>query len=267
MTNILQSIVIGATQGITEFLPISSSGHLIALPYIFRWPEHSLAYDVALHFGTAIALLAFFWRDWLRIIQGAFSKDTTKATSKYPRNLLWQILVASIPAMIVGLILDKYVENYFHSPILLAANFAIFGICLWAADKYSSQDQKLENMGYKKSILIGLAQCLALIPGVSRSGITMVAARTQGLNREESARFSFLLGTPAMVGAFVFKFKDISGGDLSISFWIGVATSAIFGFVFIKFLLDYLKKGSFSVFAWYRLIFAAILLAVYLLKN
>jgi undecaprenyl-diphosphatase len=122
-------------------------------------------------------------------------------------------------------------------------------------------------MTYKKSFLVGLAQSLALVPGISRSGITMIAARGQGLAREEAARFSFLLGTPAMIGAFVFKFKDLSSADLNLNFLIGVLTSAIFGFIFIKFLLDYLKKSDFSIFAWYRLAFATILMIVYFLRG
>lgn len=268
MIDIIHSIIIGAVQGVTEFLPISSSGHLIAIPYLFQWPEHSLAYDVSLHFGTALALLLFFWRDWIGIIKAGFvKKEKAEVGAKYPSNLLWQIVVASIPAVIVGFLLDSYIESKFRSPLLLAINMAVFGIILWLVDKISGQSQKLSEMTYKKSFLVGLAQSLALVPGISRSGITMIAARGQGLAREEAARFSFLLGTPAMIGAFVFKFKDLSSADLNLNFLIGVLTSAIFGFIFIKFLLDYLKKSDFSIFAWYRLAFATILMIVYFLRG
>lgn len=258
---IFHSLILGIVQGITEFLPISSSGHLVAIPFLLGWPVHSLTFDVALHFGTVIALLLFFWQDWILIIKNGFSKIETK--SQYPKNLLWQIMVASIPAGILGILVDKYVEKYFHQPVLLAINFFVFGILLWLADKKSRSDFKISDMKYKNSFLIGLAQSIALIPGISRSGITMIAARMTGLDRENSARFSFLIGMPAMIGAFLYKLKDLSGQNLDLSFWIGVIASAVVGYLAIKFLLDFLKKSDFAIFAWYRIAFAILILIVF----
>lgn len=243
-------------------MPISSSGHLVAIPFLLGWPAHSLAFDVALHFGTVIALIYFFWRDWYQIIRSGFKLKTT-SDYPYPQNALWQIAVASIPAAIFGLLIDKYVESYFHQPILLAINFALFGFILWFVDKKCLSNVTLEQVPYKKSLAIGFAQSIALIPGVSRSGITMTAARMIGLNRENAARFSFLVGMPAMIGAFLLKFKDLSANDLNLAFFIGILASAVFGIIAIKFLLNYLKKSDFSVFLWYRVAFAIILFLVW----
>lgn len=267
---IFHSLVLGIVQGISEFLPISSSGHLVVIPYLFGWQPHSLSFDVALHFGTVIALAIFFWNDWMEIIKNGFkyltNRDFEPTSKNYPKDILWQILVATIPAAVVGLILDKYVESYFHQPLLLALNFAFFGWLLWYVDKKYAKNQDPGKLTYKKSFWIGFAQSIALIPGVSRSGITMTAARMNGLNRENAARFSFLIGTPAMIGAFLLKFKDIAANDLNLTFLVGVVASAIFGIISIKFLLDYLKKSDFSVFLWYRVALAIIIVAVYFLR-
>jgi len=270
------SAILGAVQGITEFLPISSSGHLIALPYLFNWKYDGLDFDIALHFGTVIALLFVFWRDWLIIINQGFrglinrlDKNFNKSAdpkSNYPENLLWQLVLATIPAAISGLIIEKYVESYFHSPILLAINFALFGLLLWIADKKSSNKLTIADLGYKRSFLIGLLQSIALIPGISRSGITIITGRAIGLDRESAARFSFLLAMPAMIGAFVLKAKDLAGDDLSMTLGIGVLFSTLFGILAIRFLLNFLKKSSFSIFAYYRLFLAIIILMFVVLR-
>jgi undecaprenyl-diphosphatase len=225
---------------------------------LFGWKEHGLAFDVALHFGTVIALVYIFWKDWLLIIRRAFQKE--EANNPYPKNLLWQILVASLPAAIIGILIDRYVEKYFHHPLLLALNLVLFGIALWYADQKFNKDLEIRGITYKKSFLVGITQSIALIPGVSRSGITMAAARAVGLDRENAARFSFLIGMPAMIGAFLFKLKDLGKDDLNIPFLVGILASAVFGLLAIKFLLNYLKKSDFSVFLWYRIALAAIII-------
>lgn len=283
---LFHSTILGAIQGITEFLPISSSAHLVIVPYLFGWPYSGLGFDVALHLGTVIAILAYFWRDWMNIIANAVkpkiknpkpksfelkaneaneASEANKAMS-YPKNLLWQILVATIPAAIVGYFIQKYVESIFHSPLIIAVNLATFGVILWLVDKYAGKSNKLKLISYNQSFLVGLAQSFALIPGVSRSGITMVASRAIRLDRESSARFSFLLGTPAMIGAFIFEAKDFTLATFNLSFIFGLLASTIFGFLAIKYLLQYLKRGSFAVFTWYRIILAAIVIAVYFLR-
>ena len=282
MIEIIQSIIVGGIQGISEFLPISSSGHLVIIPYIFKWDYNGLNFDIALHFGTVIAIVVYFWKDWMGIITEAIknlqftiynlqSNSNGKMTNEkramensiYPPNLLWQILVASIPAAILGLFLDEYVETYLHSPLLIAFNLAFFGVLLWLMDKYSKSTYAIKNITFAQSFLIGCAQAVALFPGVSRSGITMTAARSIGLDRKNAARFSFLLATPAMIGAFLISAKEIVGQDLNLVFLSGVVASTVFGFFAIKYLLKYLEKGNFSVFVWYRIVLALAILFIY----
>lgn len=281
MIEIIRSFFVGGIQGVSEFLPISSSGHLVLIPYIFKWNYNGLAFDVALHFGTLIAIIVYFWCDWKIIIANAiirtqgigfrsqdsinqtFQPKTSDLSPNYPPNLLWQLLVATIPAAIVGVLIKDIVETKLHSPLLIAGNLIFFGILLWLFDKYSESDKKISAMKYGQSFLIGVVQSISLMPGVSRSGITMAAARSLGLDRESAARYSFLLAAPAMLGAFLLKIKDINSSSLDISFLIGMIASAIFGFIAIKYLLQYLKKGSFAVFLWYRILIAAIVLSIY----
>lgn len=259
-----QSAFIGLIQGITEFLPISSSAHLVIIPYILKWPYHGLTFDVALHLGTVIAILLFFWRDWISIIKNGFNKETTQ--NIYPKNFLWQIILASIPAAIVGFLIQNKVEEYFHEPLLIAVNMAVFGLILFLVDKYSKNTVTTQETGIVRTLIVGIAQSLALIPGVSRSGITIIASRGIGLNRENAARFSFLLGTPAMIGAFILKIKDVDPATLDFTFWIGVLVSAISGYLAIKFLLSFLQRSNFSLFVGYRMLFAIIVIFVYLLR-
>lgn len=268
MTN-LHSIILGSIQGLTEFLPISSSGHLVLVPYVFNWDYQGKAFDVALHAGTALAIVAFFWRDWIDIFKKAFSQKARvedEAIKKYPDNILWQILVASIPAAIIGLLLDKWAGDFLNSILIVTLNLALFGIILWYIDKKSKSDLTPQKLTYKKSFLIGLSQSIALIPGVSRSGITLMAARWIGMPRAEAARFSFLLATPTIVGALLIKLPSIEKGGIDLIFWFGVIASTIFGLLAIKFLLNYLKKSDLSIFMWYRIIAALVVLGVYIVR-
>ncbi len=270
MLTVFHAFLLGMVQGLTEFLPISSSGHLVLIPYIFRWNYQGLSFDVALHAGTAIAIVIYFGKDWMAIIKNAFIKGKSGENSnieKYPNNLLWQILAASIPAGILGLAIDKYIEKNFHSVLFIAFNFAFFGFLLWYSDKKSKSDQKPEKLTYKKSFLIGLSQAIALVPGVSRSGITLTASRLIGFKREEAVRFSFLLATPTIVGAFLVKLPDILKGGIGINFWVGTLTATIFGLLAIKFLFVYLKKRDFSIFLWYRLLIALLIVVLYFLHH
>lgn len=318
-----QSIILGIIQGTTEFLPISSSAHLVLVPWLFGWDYNGLAFDTALHFGTAIAIVTFFWRDWTSIIARAImpnnvSRITYKGkenhkpntlyeipTTMYPPNLLWMILVASVPAAIAGYLLSDYVESYLHSPILLAINLAIFGIILWLVDLKASQTSNLKppvqtsawssrdgqnynlktenpnklkpkklipselslsKINYSQSLIVGLAQCLALIPGVSRSGITMTAARGLGLSRENSARFSFLLSTPAILGAFVFTALITDWSSIPPGFWLSILVTTIVGLLTIKYLLKYLQRGNFFVFTVYRVVLAVVIIVLFMLR-
>lgn len=265
MLSIFHGTILGIIQGLAEFLPISSSAHLVLIPYIFNWHYQGLDFDVALHMGTAIAVIVFFWSDWLSILVRAFSKGKN-AVGEYPKNLLWQIIIASIPAAIAGYLLDKHIEALFHSPLLLAINLMVFGIILWVVDRFAGNHFEAKNIGYKQSLIVGVAQCLALIPGVSRSGITLVASRGLGLKREAAARFSFLLGTPATIGAFLFEFRKISAESFTLPFIVSVLVSMIVGLLAIRFLLDYLKKSDFSLFVWYRFVLAAIVILLVIIR-
>jgi undecaprenyl-diphosphatase len=267
--NIVHAIILGAVQGLTEFLPVSSSGHLVLIPYFFHWPYQGKAFDVALHAGTVVALLVYFWRDWLRIIINGFKKNAAApADSSWPyqNNFLWQIVVASIPAAILGLAIDKWAGDNLNQPLLIALNLVVFGWLLWFMDKKAKSDLAPEKLTYGKAFIVGLFQSIALVPGISRSGITLIGGRYIGLARTEAARFAFLIGTPAIVGAFLVELPKIIKEDISLSFWIGVVAAAIFGLAAIKFLLDYLKKHDFSLFLWYRLAIAAIIVIVFLVR-
>lgn len=265
MLEIIQSIFIGGVQGITEFLPISSSAHLVLVPYIFNWQYVGLDFDIALHFGTVLAIIVYFFKDWIMIFKQAFLKGKNEELD-LPASLLWQIAVASIPAAIVGYFLRDLIESHFHFPLLIATNMAIFGLIFGLVDRFSKNDTTISKVTYPKSFIVGIAQSLALIPGISRSGITIVAAKALGLKRDSAARFSFLLGMPAMIGAFVYEFKPSELITTSISFYVGVLASFVVGYFAISFLLNYLKKRTFAIFVWYRLIFAAIVFAVYYLR-
>ena len=290
--DIIQSIVLGTTQGITEFLPISSSAHLVLVPYLSRWQDQGLVFDVALHFGTLLAIIIYFWQDWTSIIARAISRKKQDTSNKiqtnsksqistpneansaskaneaksYPKNLLWILLVATIPGAIAGMILEKQAESVFRSPILIATNLIVFGLIIWLIDKYSKKSFKLSTLNFKLAIFIGLAQMLAIIPGVSRSGSTMSAGRIIGLNRPDSARFSFLLAAPIMLGSALFEARHLASITLDASFFIGIISSLVFGLIAIKYLLQYLQKGNYAIFTWYRVILAIIVIVVFLLR-
>jgi undecaprenyl-diphosphatase len=269
----LHAIILGVVQGLTEFLPISSSGHLFLIPYFFKWNFQSVSFDVALHGGTVVALLVYFWQDWLLIIKNAFKPKETVAVNEnnYPANFLWMIIVASIPAGIFGLAIDKLMEkwtaNYLSATIIfIAFNFAFFGWLLWYMDKKAKTDLAPLKLTYKKALLVGLFQSIALIPGVSRSGTTITGSRLIGLAREQATRFAFLIGTPTIIGAFLIKLPDMMKEGIGLSFWLGIITSTIFGLVAIKFLLAYLKKSDFSLFLWYRLVVALLVIIIFLAR-
>jgi|WetSurMetagenome_2_1015567.scaffolds.fasta_scaffold268652_2 undecaprenyl-diphosphatase len=271
--SILHSLVLGAIQGLTEFLPISSSGHLFLIPYFFKWDFQSVSFDVALHGGTVVALLVYFWRDWLSIIKNAFKpkENAPIAENDYPVNFLWMIIVASIPAGIIGLVIDKLMEKWTANhpsaaAIFIACNFALFGWLLWYMDRKAKTDLAPQKLTYKKALLVGLFQSIALIPGVSRSGITITGSRLIGLAREKATRFAFLIGTPTIVGAFLVKLPDMMKEGIGLSFWLGIITATIVGLATIKLLLVYLKKSDFSLFLWYRLAIALIVLIVFFIR-
>lgn len=261
--SIFQAVILGIVQGLTELLPISSSAHLNIIPWLFNWTASEEfvtafeGFDVALHVGTLLAIVLFFFKDWLSLIKGGFNQ-VFKKEKTFEGKMFWYLVIATIPGGLIGFILDKYLEDILTKPLIIAIALMVMGIVLYLVDQYSKSDIKYEEMGFKETFLIGLSQALAFIPGVSRSGVTMTTARLMGIDRTSAAKYSFLLSTPIVFAAALFKFKDFV---FSIPFVIGILTSFIVGVLVIKFLLEYLKKGSFKGFAIYRIIFAIIILA------
>ena len=260
---VFQALVLGIVQGLGEFLPVSSSAHLIIVPWLFGWKEHGLTFDVALHMGTLLAVIAFFWQDWIMLIKNGFKKPGTREG-----RLFWYLVIATIPGAIIGKLFESKAETVFRSSyLMIAATLIIMGIILYVVDRYAVKRKKLEQVNLVNSVLIGIAQGFAVIPGFSRSGVTMTAGIAQGMTREAAARFSFLLSTPLILGAGVLKLHKISAADMGLPFWVGIITSAIVGFIAIKFLLRFLQRGSFAVFAWYRFLLGLIIVVVLLVRG
>ncbi len=259
---IYQALILGIIQGLTELLPISSSAHLQLIPWIFQWniPE---SFDVALHAGTLLAIAIFFFKDWIQLIKGGYKKVVKKEDSTEGR-MFWYIVIATIPAGILSLVLDKVTEVLFDGRLelkmlVISISLIVMGIILYVVDKKAKSTVKLEEINLKQSVLIGISQAIAAaFPGVSRSGITMTVARGLGVAREPAARYSFLLSTPIVFAATLYKFKDFV---FDLPFVVGVLASFIVGLLVIKFLLKYLQKGSFKIFAIYRVIFGIFLIA------
>jgi undecaprenyl-diphosphatase len=260
MFSTLQAIVLGIVQGLTEFLPVSSSAHLVIVPWLLRWQDPGLAFDVALHLGTLFALLAFYWRQWLDM---GISLASGKAL---PRRLFLLLIVASIPGAIIGLLLEKQAETIFRSPLLIAGTLAVMGLVLWAADWKSSRQRKIEDLTFTDAIIIGLSQALAIVPGVSRSGATITTARLLGIDRPDAANFSFLMATPIIAGAGMMEARKLFHTGLGPQLGWGFAASAIFGLIAIIGLLKFLRTGTYRPFAIYRVILAALVVVVYLLR-
>lgn len=259
----LQAVVYGIVQGLGEFLPISSSAHLVLVPWLFGWEDPGLTFDIALHVGTLVAVVAYFWRDWVRLIVKGF----TEALSPEGR-LFWYLVIATIPGAAAGFLLEKTAETVFRAPVLVAAMLVVMGLLLWVADRWGSKRKSMKTITFPTSLWIGICQMAAIIPGVSRSGVTMTAALSAGLNREGAARFSFLLSTPIIFGAAVAKLPDLVSDPSALTgnFVVGVIVSCITGFASIGFLLRYVQTRSFIPFVVYRFLLAALVIAVVVIR-
>lgn len=259
--DIFQAIILGIVQGLTELLPISSSAHLAIIPWIFDW-DIPASFDVALHFGTLLAIAIFFFKDWIALIKGGYNQVVKKEKTTEGR-MFWYIVLATIPGGIIGFILDKVAGDALeHMTLLIAIALIVMGIILYIVDKKAPAKTEYKDMTLKQTFLIGLSQALAFIPGVSRSGITMTTGRLMGVSRESTAKYSFMLSAPIVLAATIFKLKDFVLND--IGFWLGVISSFLVGLAVIKFLLEYLKKGSFKVFAIYRVIAGLAIIAIFM---
>lgn len=266
--SIIESIILGVVQGIGEFLPISSSAHLILVRFLFNFseldPNFEKAFDVALHFGTLLAVLFVFWEDWLNLFKGAYNYTINKKKN-FDGKMFWYLVAATIPGAIIGFFCEDIVDGLVRENVLIIAILlAIMGVFIFIGDKWAEGHYRIEtdykHMTFKQTFLIGLSQALAIIPGFSRSGTTILTARLMGVSREAAAKFTFLLSTPIIFGAAILKVKDLFIG-INVSVLVGIITSAIVGILSIKFLLKYIKKNDFSIFAYYRVIVSIIVIA------
>ena len=256
MTN-LHAAVLGLIQGLGECLPISSSAHLVVIPRLLGWPDQGLSVDVALHWGTLAALLLYFWKDWVRLISAGLMSPQSPE-----RRLLLLIVVATVPGGIAGLLFNRYIEETFRNPALIALTLMLFGVVLGLADWKGKKSLAIEALGWGPALWIGAAQALAIVPGVSRSGITMTAALILGFKREDAARFSFLLSVPIVLAAGALKLRHLHGAALGGPFWVGIAVSAGSGAIAIWALMGWVRKRSLAPFVVYRLIAGLALLAL-----
>jgi undecaprenyl-diphosphatase len=266
--NALRAVVLGILQGAGEFLPISSSGHLIVLPFLMGWPDSGLAFDVALHLGTLAAVAFAFWRDWLRLLKGGLRGLASRRPLADPdARLLVYLALATLPGAIAGLLLDEWAETVFRSPALVALMMALMGAVLWLADRRAGTVAEGEVVSLRDALLIGFAQALAIVPGTSRSGATISMALFLGHKREAAARFSFLLALPITAGAALVKVPDLvaSGAELT-PVLVGMLAAAVSGLVAIHFLLRYVRTRNYALFVWYRFAFALVVLAVLFLR-
>jgi undecaprenyl-diphosphatase len=279
--DIFQALVLGLLQGLTEFLPVSSSAHLVFVPWLLGWNDRavtSIQFDVALHMGTLLAVLVYFAADWRRLIAAFFASVFERRIGNDPdRRLVWLILIGTIPAALVGLLAESKINDIFHDPqnlrtglLVIAIMMVVMGALLLLAERVGKHALTTEGIRLPTAVLVGAAQALAVIPGVSRSGSTITAGLFAGLKREAAARFSFLLATPVILAAGLKQVYNVvqEGGvpaGEQAGMLIGFAASAISGFVCIFFLLRYLQRNSTAPFIWYRFMVGLGLLALLLI--
>lgn len=259
--SVIQSIILGIVQGLTEFIPVSSSGHLVLFEKLFGFSDRGLAFDVVLHLGTLLAIVVYFAKDWKKIIQDAVTRKS---------KLLWYIIIATIPAAVAGLFLEDVIGTIFREILWVATFFIITGLIFLVAEKYTSykmiEKKKLDKINWKDSLTIGLVQIISLFPGISRSGATISAGMFRNIKRDEAARFSFLMATLVIFGAGVLGIHQIVqqgklNGELS-DLVLGFISSALVGYFAIKYLMKYLKQGKLNYFAWYLVGIGIILLVM-----
>lgn len=285
---ISEAIVLGIIQGLTEFLPVSSTAHLALTPWlvtklgIANWSDPGLTFDVALHAGTLFAILLYFWRTWLQIIRAAlggkvvrFSEtsdnqsDLTPEEQRRERQLLWYLIAATIPAAVAGALLEKRIETTFRAPVLVASMLILVAIVMWLAERGSKFNKPLAQIDLPDALTIGVMQAFAVVPGVSRSGITISGGLFRNLTREAAARFSFLLSTPIIAGAALLKLHHVMKEGLppgmATAFAVGIIVSALVGYATIAWFIKYLKTRTLTVFILYRILFGiAVLLLGYM---
>lgn len=276
-----QAIVLAAVQGLTEFLPISSTAHLILVPWVFGWQDPGLTYDVVLHAGTLLAVLAYFTRTWWMLLSALVLRTRDVLSSRRSQGggeverdltLLRVLVVATVPAAVAGYFLEHYVETTFRSPALIAGMLVGVAAFMWAVDRRVTLTRTMETVGFMDALVIGAAQAVSIIPGTSRSGVTIAAAMGRDVTRESAARFSFLLATPIIAGATLKKGFDIWGHGLppgltATDVVVGFLVSAIVGFAAIAFLVRYLQVRTLKIFVIYRFVVGAVIVLIELLGG
>jgi undecaprenyl-diphosphatase len=265
---LFHAIVLAIIQGLTEFLPVSSSAHLIVIPEFLGWDDGGLVFDVALHVGTLAAIVIYFFRDWVQVIANGLGLSYRGSRpDENSRSLLWYLVVATIPGALAGWKWDKYAEHAWRSPYIIGSAAILVAIYMWVADRTAERKTGLDQMNWFDAIIVGVAQAFAIVPGVSRSGSTIATGRFCHLDRESAARFSFLLSAPLIAGAAAKKFFDVhkEGGlppEMRLPYAVGILVSGIVGILVIAFFLKYLRRNTLAVFVWYRIIFGIIVIAL-----
>ena len=276
--SIIQALVMGLTQGLTEFIPVSSSGHLILVPWLFGWEDKvrdafltSIEFTVILHMGTLLALLAYFWREWLKLIPAGLAAIRDRSFKGDPdRKMAWLLVVATIPAVIVGPLLTGPIEDAVREPSRVALMLCVGAAILWLAERWGSKLREMDSITFVGALGIGIAQVLALVPGISRSGISISAGLFSGLTREAAARFSFLMATPVVAGAGLWEAHKLLSHDPTAPnpevklVVIGFIAAAISGLLAIRFMLEFLKRQPVTLFVVYRVVAAIVVFLVLL---
>jgi undecaprenyl-diphosphatase len=269
----IQALIMGLVQGLTEFIPVSSSGHLVLVPWLFGWKDpfiDSVAFTVVLHMGTLVALLVFFWRDWVTLIPAGLATIRDRSFKGDPnRKMAFLLVVATIPAVLVGPIFESKLEELVREPARIALMLCVGAAILWLADRWGSKQRDETSLSFRDSLGIGVAQVIALVPGISRSGISISAGMFLGLNREAAARFSFLMATPVIGGAGVWearKFLTHEAGpspEMNVVV-IGFFAALVSGFLAVRFMLEFLKRQPLTAFIVYRIVAAVVVFIVLL---
>lgn len=260
---IWQALVLGTLQGLTEFLPVSSSAHLSLTPWVMGWPPAGLAFDVSLHIGTLLALVWYFWAEWGKVARGALTLVAQRRPVDDDSRMALFIGLATVPAGIAGLLLDDFAETVFRAPIITAVALIVLGALLWIVDAKMPLARTREQMTWRDALLVGVAQCFALVPGVSRSGSTMTAGRALGFDRSAAAVFSFLMSLPIILAAVILKLPEaLRASGVGAPLLVGIAASAVSGWLAIAVLLRFVRSRSYAVFALYRFALGAVILGL-----